>query len=90
MNTRIYKIGTQYKTRDKRKNLCTVTDIHRTFNHNGDLVKTSYVSTHEFMGQTITCRISGDYLCHDTSLEDQNGLPTCPTCAKKVIKARKQ
>ena len=55
MNTRIYKIGTQYKTRDKRKDLCTVTDIHRTFNHNGDLVKTSYVSTHEFMGQTITC-----------------------------------
>jgi len=55
MNTRTYKIGTQYKTRDKRKDLCTVTDIHRTFNHNGDLVKTSYVSTHEFMGQTITC-----------------------------------
>jgi len=55
MITRIYKIGTQYRTRDKRKDLCTITDIFRTYNNKGELVKTAYVSTHEFMGQTITC-----------------------------------
>jgi len=45
--------------------------------------------THAMINGEYGCRISGDYICHDTSLEDQNGLPTCVTCAKKVIKARK-
>jgi len=49
-----YPIGTQYKTRDKRANLCTVTDILKTYNFKGDLVKTCYVSTHEFCGQIVT------------------------------------
>ena len=44
--------------------------------------------THAVIDGKYGCRISGDYLCHDTSLEDQNGLPTCPKCAKAVIKAR--
>ena len=46
--------------------------------------------THAVIKGKYGCRISGDYLCHDTSIEDQNGLPTCPTCAKKVTKARQQ
>ena len=45
--------------------------------------------THAMIDGKYGCKISGNYLCHDTSLEDQNGLPTCVTCAKKVIKARK-
>jgi len=44
--------------------------------------------THAVIDGKYACKISGNYLCHDTSLEDQNGLPTCSTCAKKVIKAR--
>jgi hypothetical protein len=44
--------------------------------------------THAVIDGKYGCRISGKYLCHDTSIEDQNGLPTCPTCAKKVIKER--
>ena len=44
--------------------------------------------THAVIGGKIACRISGKYLCYDTSLEDQAGLPTCPACAKKTQKAR--
>lgn len=36
------------------RGLCTVVDIHKTYNMAGELVKTRYVTTHEFMGQTIT------------------------------------
>jgi hypothetical protein len=49
-----YPIGTQYKTGDKRADLCTVTDILKTYNSKGDLVKMCYVSTHEFCGQAVT------------------------------------
>jgi len=45
--------------------------------------------THAEIDGEYACNISGEYLCHDTSIEDQSGLPTCPKCAKKVIKARK-
>jgi hypothetical protein len=31
-----------------------VTDILTTYNSKNELVKTRYVSTHEFMGQTVT------------------------------------
>lgn len=48
------EIGTKYKTRHKVPKLCTVIDRHDTFNIKGELVKTRYVSTHEFMGQVIT------------------------------------
>jgi len=45
--------------------------------------------THAVIDGKYACKISGKYLCHDESLLDQNGLPTCPTCAKAVVKARK-
>jgi hypothetical protein len=44
--------------------------------------------THATIDGEYACKISGKYLCHDTSIKDQNGLPTCPTCVKRVIKAR--
>jgi hypothetical protein len=43
-----------YKSRGKSPRVCTVTDILTTYNSKGELVKTRYVSTHEFMGQTVT------------------------------------
>lgn len=49
-----YSIGQQYKTRGKHPVVCTIVDIHRTYNNAGELVKLRYVSTHEFMGQTLT------------------------------------
>lgn len=49
-----FPIGTRYKTRGKTKHLCTVTDILKTYNNAGELVKTRYVSTHEFLAQEIT------------------------------------
>lgn len=49
-----FEIGQTYMTRGKVKRLCTVVDIHKTYNAAGELVKIRYVSTHEFMGQTVT------------------------------------
>lgn len=57
-----YLIGTQFKTRGKHPRLCTVTDIHKTYDHAGALVKTTYVATHSFGSQTITTRD----ICHAT------------------------
>jgi hypothetical protein len=48
-----YPIGTQFYSAGKIKRLCTVVDILKTYNHNGDLVKTTYVTEHEFLGQVI-------------------------------------
>jgi hypothetical protein len=45
--------------------------------------------THSVIDGKMGCKISGKYLCWDISLEDQKGLPTCPVCSKKVVKARK-
>ncbi|NBZ96738.1 MAG: hypothetical protein EBR40_10000 [Proteobacteria bacterium] len=45
--------------------------------------------THAVIDGKMGCKITGAYLCWDTSIEDQNGLPTCPVCRKKVEKARK-
>lgn len=36
-----------------RKTVCTVEDILKTYNMAGELVKTRYQTTHEFMGQTL-------------------------------------
>ncbi len=47
------KIGTQFKTRGKAPKLCTVVDIHSTFDINGKWVKTRYIATHDFAGQEI-------------------------------------
>jgi hypothetical protein len=49
-----YLIGTKYKTRGKAPRLCEVVDILKTYNLAGELVKTRYVSTHDFMGQKVT------------------------------------
>jgi hypothetical protein len=49
-----YSIGQQYMTHGKSPRLCTVTDIYRTYNSHGELVRLRYVSTHAFLGQTIT------------------------------------
>lgn len=54
MNDATYSIGTMFLTRGKAPRLCTVTDILKTFNSAGELVKVRYVATHQFMGQTVT------------------------------------
>ena len=47
-------IGRKYIKRGKRKDECTVVDKLTTTNIAGEVVKVRYVTTHEFMGQTIT------------------------------------
>jgi len=49
-----YPIGTKFKSPGKHPKICTVTDFHVTRNLAGELVRSCYVATHEFMGQTIT------------------------------------
>ena len=52
------EIGTKFiKQRGKHTNkerVETVTDILKTYNSAGDLVKTRYVATHDFLGQKVT------------------------------------
>lgn len=49
------KIGMKYIPRGrKNKHVCTVVDIWKTYNNKGELVKTRYVSEHEFCGQIVT------------------------------------
>ena len=48
-----YQIGQQFKTRGKSPKLCTVTDILKTFNSKGELVKIRYVAEHQLMGRAI-------------------------------------
>ena len=47
-------IGVIYKTRGKNPKICTVVDRLDTYNSKGELVKTRYVSEHEFLGQKVT------------------------------------
>ena len=49
-----FAIGQQFIPIGKRKDVCTVTDILRTYNAKNELVSIRYVATHEFMGQTVT------------------------------------
>jgi len=49
-----FSIGQRYRTRGRNAIVCTVSDIHTTYNAAGELVKIRYVATHEFLGQTIT------------------------------------
>lgn len=51
-----FPIGTQFYTRGKAPQLCTVTDVLRTYNSAGVLVALRYVATHQFCGQTLTDR----------------------------------
>jgi len=46
-------IGKQYRTRGKHPKLCTVIDVHTTYNKDGEKVKTRYVSEHDFLGQKV-------------------------------------
>ena len=49
------KVGTQFIRRGtKRKDVETVTDIWKTYNLAGELVRERYVTTHECMGQAVT------------------------------------
>lgn len=48
-----YPIGTIYHTRGKAPRKCTIVDIHYTINSKGEQVKFRYVTTHEFLGQTV-------------------------------------
>ena len=50
-------LGKQYKPRGrKHPKLCTVVDVLKTYNKDGELVRTRYVSEHEFLGQTVIDR----------------------------------
>lgn len=59
-----FKIGTVYKLpRNQHGLVCTVVDIHTTTNAAGEVVRVSYVTTHEFCGQTVF-----DYNVCDTTI----------------------
>jgi hypothetical protein len=49
-----FAIGTIFKSHGKHPRTMRVSDILRTYNSAGDLVRIRYVAEHEFMGQTIT------------------------------------
>jgi hypothetical protein len=49
-----YEIGTKFKTRGKAPRFCEVVDIFKTYNSRGELIKTRYVATHNFLGQCVT------------------------------------
>jgi len=50
-----YPIGTQYLPMGRKNaKVCTVTECFKTFDSKGNLVKTSYQSTHDFLGQAVT------------------------------------
>lgn len=51
-----YPIGTQFMSRGKHPYLCTVSDVWKTYDAEGNLVHTRYCATHEFCGQTVTER----------------------------------
>jgi hypothetical protein len=48
-----FAIGTKYTPRGKDYQ-ATVVDILKTYNSAGELVRIRYVSTHTFLGQTVT------------------------------------
>lgn len=54
MTEQRFKIGTQFLTRGKAPRLCTITDVLRTYNSAGELVRLRYVATHQFMSQTLS------------------------------------
>ena len=51
-----FPIGTTYTTSGRAPRLCVVTDILKTYNNAGELIKIRYVSQHDFMGQKVTDR----------------------------------
>lgn len=53
MATHRFPIGTQYQSRSGAKCVCTVVDHLTTTNSKGEIVKASYVTSHQFCGQTV-------------------------------------
>lgn len=51
--THRFPIGTQYLSRGKHPVLCTVVDQLTTYNSKGEIVRTAYVSEHQFLGQAV-------------------------------------
>jgi len=49
-----FPIGTKFKTRGKHPRLCVVTDIFKTYNSAGVLVRIRYQAVHQFGGQIVT------------------------------------
>lgn len=49
-----FKIGDTYTNR--RKQLCEIIDIHRTYNEKGEMMLLRYVVVHEFCGQRVVDR----------------------------------
>ena len=54
MNAHRFPIGTQYLTRGKHPQVCTVVGQLTTTNSRGEVVAISYITSHEFCGQTVT------------------------------------
>lgn len=48
-----YENGTRFKSGGKSPRVSTVTDILRTYDRAGNLVKTRYIAVHEFCGQMV-------------------------------------
>jgi hypothetical protein len=49
-----YSIGTQYLPMGRKNaKVCTITECFKTYDSKGNLVKTSYQSTHDFLGQAV-------------------------------------
>jgi lysyl-tRNA synthetase class II len=49
-----FRIGTKFKHyARKHNNELTIIDIYTTYNDAGDVVKFTYVCSHEFLGQTV-------------------------------------
>jgi hypothetical protein len=46
-------IGKQYLTRGRYPKICTVVDVHTTYNQKGEIVKVRYVSEHVFLNQIV-------------------------------------
>ena len=46
-------VGLKYQANNKRKDICTVIDIYKTYNIAGELVATRYICEYEFLGQRI-------------------------------------
>jgi hypothetical protein len=53
------KIGVKFLSGGKNKRICTVIDILKTYNHKKELVKTTYIEQHDFLGQTIKSEVVG-------------------------------
>ena len=57
-----FPIGTKFLSDGKVKRICTVIDILKTYNSSGELVKTSYIAEHDFLGQ----KVKNNDVCHTT------------------------